>query len=95
MIEHEEKVTQEEKKEKIEDKNDAEKWKPLKKSLSNREILAQAFLFLIAGSETTASTMTFAGYLLAKNPDIQNKLYEEILKAFNEHVNKNLFYFYI
>jgi cytochrome P450 len=49
--------------------------------------MSQAFIFLIAGSETTATTMTYVAYLLAKNPQIQAKLYNEIEKAFNEHVS--------
>jgi cytochrome P450 family 13 len=85
MIDHEdisksESVTREEKQ-----KPDGQ-WKPLKKSLTNMEILSQAFLFIIAGSDTTALTMTYVTYLLAKNPEIQAKLYNEIEKAFNEHV---------
>ena len=65
-------------------------WKPLKKSLTNMEILSQAFLFLIAGSDTTALTMTYVTYLLAKYPEIQAKLYNEIEKAFNEHVRSRI-----
>ncbi|OTF76604.1 hypothetical protein BLA29_014458, partial [Euroglyphus maynei] len=35
-------------------------------------------IFLLAGYETTASTLTFCMYELAKNPNIQDKLYNEI-----------------
>ncbi|KAH9511637.1 Cytochrome P450 3A4 [Dermatophagoides farinae] len=48
------------------------------KYLSEEEIVAQSFIFFIAGYETTASTLTFALYELATNPDIQNRLYEEV-----------------
>jgi cytochrome P450 family 6 len=85
MIDHEE--TLQTKEDKNEEKNETGQWKSLKKSLTNAEIIAQAFLFLVAGSETTASTMTFVAYLLAKNPEIQNKLYNEIVKANDAHVN--------
>ena len=61
-------------------------WKHLKKSLTPKEILAQAILFLFAGSETSATTLGYVGLLLAKHPEIQKKLYEEIQKAYDEHV---------
>jgi len=34
--------------------------------------------FLLAGHETTASSMTWASYLLAKHPDVQTRLRNEI-----------------
>ena len=40
---------------------------------------AQGMVFLIAGYETTANTLQSAVYLLAKNPDVQNQLYEEVV----------------
>ena len=40
---------------------------------------AQGMVFLIAGYETTANTLQSAVYLLAKNPDIQNQLHEEVV----------------
>jgi cytochrome P450 len=87
MIDHEENLANvnEENEEKRE--SNTIQWTSLKKSLNNAEIMSQAFLFLIAGSETTATTMTYVAYLLAKNPQIQAKLYNEIEKVFNEHVS--------
>ena len=49
--------------------------------LSDNEIMAQSITFLLAGFETTGSTLTNAAYLLAANPKVQNKLIEEIDKA--------------
>ncbi|XP_046555167.1 cytochrome P450 3A4-like [Haliotis rubra] len=46
--------------------------------LTTDEIVAQGILFFIAGYETTASTLTFASYNLAMNPDAQEKAYNEI-----------------
>ncbi|RDD42460.1 Cytochrome P450 3A24 [Trichoplax sp. H2] len=46
--------------------------------LSDDEIVSQAFVFLIAGYETTANTIAFASYLIATNPEIQRKLHDEI-----------------
>ncbi|XP_046574879.1 cytochrome P450 3A6-like [Haliotis rubra] len=48
------------------------------KRLTEDEIIGQAFLFLIAGYETTASALQYMTYALATNPDIQDKVYEEI-----------------
>nr|QST15044.1 CYP360A4 protein [Diaphanosoma celebensis] len=42
-------------------------------------IIAQSTLFLLAGFDTTATTLTIATYLLAKNPHVQQKLYKEIM----------------
>lgn len=38
------------------------------------DISAQAFTMLLAGYETTALSLSFAFYFLAKYPDIQRKV---------------------
>ncbi|KAF5285135.1 hypothetical protein FQA39_LY16824 [Lamprigera yunnana] len=53
--------------------------------LSMNQIAAQALLFFVAGFETSASTLTFCIYELAKNPHIQERLREEINAVLNEH----------
>ncbi|XP_065599254.1 thromboxane-A synthase isoform X3 [Cyrtonyx montezumae] len=50
----------------------------VQKMLTDDEVAGQAFLFLIAGYETTTSTLSFATYLLATNPECQEKLLQEI-----------------
>ena len=35
-------------------------------------------LFILAGHETTASTLQFFWYLICMNPAVQNQIYEEI-----------------
>lgn len=52
-----------------------------KKDLSDDDILAQAFLFFIAGFETSATTLSFLLYELVANPDVQIRLREEILRV--------------
>lgn len=42
------------------------------------EIVAQCFLFFFAGFESSATLMSFAAHELMENPDVQQKLYEEI-----------------
>ncbi|GBN23206.1 Cytochrome P450 3A12 [Araneus ventricosus] len=49
--------------------------------LSDEEIVANAYLFIIDGYESTSTALVFTFYLLAKHPEIQEKLYEEIKKA--------------
>ncbi|VDO52519.1 unnamed protein product [Haemonchus placei] len=42
------------------------------------KIAAQCFVFLLAGFDTTATSLAFVTYLLAKNPRVQQILQEEI-----------------
>jgi len=50
--------------------------------------VAQAFSFLVAGYETSASTLTFALYELALHPEIQQSVRAEILQVLSEHDGK-------
>lgn len=52
--------------------------------LSAKEIVDNSVTFLIAGYETTANTLSYASYLLAINPDIQEKLQSEIDAYFDD-----------
>jgi len=47
--------------------------------------LGQAFFFLIAGYETSATTLSYALYELALNPEIQYRLRAEIMGVLNKH----------
>ena len=49
--------------------------------LTNDEIVAQSVIFLLAGQETSSNALTFTAYLLAMNPEIQEKLRSEIESA--------------
>ncbi|NXW15724.1 CP3A9 protein, partial [Circaetus pectoralis] len=48
------------------------------KTLTDSEILSQAFIFILGGYEPTSSALCFLAYELATHPDVQQKLLEEI-----------------
>nr|CAH0107693.1 unnamed protein product [Daphnia galeata] len=47
-------------------------------------VIAQSVLFLLAGFDTTASTLTNSIFQLARNPHVQEKLYDEINSRIEE-----------
>lgn len=49
--------------------------------LSKNELIANCFVFLFAGHDTTANTLTFALYLIASNMEVQKKA-QQIVDAF-------------
>ncbi|XP_023298783.2 probable cytochrome P450 317a1 [Lucilia cuprina] len=49
------------------------------------ELAAHAFTFLRAGLEPTSKTLTYALYELARDPVMQQRVREEILKAYEEN----------
>ena len=44
--------------------------------------MGQVVIFLLAGYETTSTTLGFISYELALNPDVQKKLLDEIDEYF-------------
>lgn len=55
---------------------------PESKAISTEELKSNSALFLIAGSETTATMLSGTTYALLKNPDVLKKLCEEVRGAF-------------
>ena len=53
--------------------------------LSDDEVVAQVTSLMLAGNETTTNTLTFACYLLALHPAVQERLAEEITSYYREH----------
>ncbi|CAJ0582708.1 unnamed protein product, partial [Mesorhabditis spiculigera] len=51
----------------------------LASGLGREEIVNNGFAFLLAGYETTSTALGFATWLLARHPDVQQKLYEELM----------------
>uniref|UniRef100_A0A7E4VU63 Cytochrome P450 n=1 Tax=Panagrellus redivivus TaxID=6233 RepID=A0A7E4VU63_PANRE len=58
--------------------------KMIRKTVSKKEIVAQMTLFLIAGYETTASTLQFTLYCMANYPEVQEKARAEVLEVFDD-----------
>ena len=53
----------------------------LEKPLTEELVTAQGVIFFAAGFETTANTLSTLSYYLALNPDIQDRIYDEIQEA--------------
>ncbi|XP_025263955.1 cytochrome P450 9e2-like [Camponotus floridanus] len=55
-----------------------------RRELDIDDMTAQAFVFFFGGFDTTSTAMCFAAHELAVNPDVQNKLRQEIDKILEE-----------
>lgn len=55
--------------------------------MTEEEILANALLFIGAGYDTTATTLSFLLYYLTVNSECQERLYAEITKTIGKQVN--------
>ncbi|KAH8410872.1 hypothetical protein KR222_005603, partial [Zaprionus bogoriensis] len=64
----------------------------LSKGLTIEQMAAQSFVFFTAGFETSSSTMSFCLYELALQPDIQQRLRDEIETVLKETPNGELTY---
>lgn len=59
---------------------------------NDNELVAQCFLFFIAGLDSSSSALTFAAYELVANPDVQQKLHEEIAEVNEQLRGKRVTY---
>ncbi|XP_043980962.1 thromboxane-A synthase [Gambusia affinis] len=59
--------------------------RPLRKMMTEDEVVGQAFVFLLAGYETSSNTLGFTCYLLAINPDCQRRVQDEVDEFFTRH----------
>ncbi|KAL5280671.1 hypothetical protein ACFFRR_004593 [Megaselia abdita] len=59
---------------------------------TDKEIVAQCFIFFFAGFDTVSTTMSFAGHELMENPEVQEKLKEEINEIYESLDGKPLTY---
>ncbi len=59
--------------------------------MNDKEILGQALVFLVAGYETTSVLISFFFYIMATEPIVQEKVYEEIRQEFGDvdYINTN------
>jgi len=58
------------------------------KGLTMEEIAAQAFVFFIAGYETSSTTMTYCLFELALNQDVQDKVRQEVNAVLEKYDGK-------
>lgn len=56
-----------------------------RKTMSEDEVIGQAFVFLLAGYETSSNTLAFTCYLLALHPESQRQVQEEVDDFFTRH----------
>ena len=55
--------------------------------LTDKEIVAQSMMFMLAGYETTSNALSFITYCLAVNPEKQEKLLQEVDDKFDDGVS--------
>ena len=63
------------------------KAKVTKRKLTSKEILSQAVLLLGGGGDTAVITLSFMAYQLAMNPDVQEKLCQEVDALMEKNVS--------
>ncbi|CAG4989294.1 unnamed protein product [Parnassius apollo] len=57
--------------------------------MTDELITSNSFIFMLAGLETSATTLSFCLYELAKDPDLQTKVRQEVLDCMERHGGLN------
>ena len=52
--------------------------------VTDKQVLDEVFTLLVVGHETTATSLTWAFYLIAKHPEVQEKMEEEIQRVMGD-----------
>jgi cytochrome P450 family 4 len=60
------------------------------KPLSDSDIREEVDTFAFAGHDTTSSAMSFCCFTLAKHPEVQQKVFEEIRSVIGDDKNKSI-----
>ena len=63
-----------------------------KKAFDELVIVANALVLLVAGYDTSGATLAYICYHLAKNPDIQDHVREEVEEIIEDDPSRNLSY---
>ena len=58
------------------------------KTLDNNAIVSNLMLLLVVGYDTTGMTLSYLAYAMSKNPEVQEKLQQEIDQAFEDAGDK-------
>lgn len=66
--------------------------KVVKRVWSDDELVAQCFLFFLAGFDSVSTLLSFVAYELCVNPDMQQRLYEEVHETHRSLGGKKLSY---
>jgi cytochrome P450 len=67
-------------------KNNKKNRKEGKEEISNLDILKEVYTMIIAGSDTTSKTIEYGLLLLAKYPNIQQQIYDELIINNNNNI---------
>ena len=55
--------------------------------MTRTEIIGNAVIMLMAGYDTSASSMMFLAYCLAVDPEVQEKVYQEVEESIKKHAS--------
>ncbi|KAA0715124.1 Thromboxane-A synthase [Triplophysa tibetana] len=67
--------------------HDSAKRAQQKRMMTEDEIVGQAFIFLLAGYETSSNTLAFTCYLLAIHQECQDRVQQEVDEFFSRHLS--------